>query len=97
MQVERMKVAPDTVGYADGAQDKLIVLLPNLATSEDEEQQHEIGFLSHANIYAGTLVGGPLLNMLTAGEATQSANSVGIPPRPDGRAATGARRLGRPQ
>jgi len=71
MQVERMKVAPDTVGYADGAQDKLIVLLPNLATSEDEEQQHEIGFLSHANIYAGTLVGGPLLNMLTAGEATE--------------------------
>jgi hypothetical protein len=116
MQVERMKVAPDTVAYADGAQDKLIVefaipgaptetidvkilkdsvdllapardieyvsalavgwptmtqLLPNLATSEDEEQQHEIGFLSHANVYAGTLVGGPLLNMLTAGEATE--------------------------
>ena len=46
-------------------------LLPNLATSEDEEQQHEIGFLSHANVYAGTLVGGPLLNMLTAGEATE--------------------------
>ena len=71
MQVERMKVAPDTVAYADGAQDKLIVLLPNLATSADEEQQHEIGFLSHANVYAGTLVGGPLLNMLTAGEATE--------------------------
>ena len=78
MQVERMKVAPDTVAYADGAQDKLIVefaipgaLLPNLATSEDEEQQHEIGLLSHANVYAGALVGGPLLNMLTAGEATE--------------------------
>ena len=78
MQVERMKVAPDTVAYADGAQDKLIVefaipgaLLPNLATSEDEEQRHEIAFLSHANVYAGTLVGGPLLNMLTAGEATE--------------------------
>jgi hypothetical protein len=106
VQVERMKVAPDTVAYADGAQDKLIVefaipgaptetidvkilkdsvyllapardieyvsaLLSNLATSGDEEQQHEIGFLSHANVYAGTLVGGPLLNMLTAGEATE--------------------------
>jgi hypothetical protein len=41
------------------------------ATSEDEEQHHEIGLLSHANVYAGTLVGGPLLNMLTAGEATE--------------------------
>ena len=46
-------------------------LLANLATSEDEEQQHEIGLLSHANVYAGALVGGPLLNMLTAGEATE--------------------------
>jgi hypothetical protein len=46
-------------------------LLPNLATSEDEEQQHEIGLLSHADVYAGALVGGPLLNMLTAGEATE--------------------------
>ena len=41
------------------------------ATSEDEEQRQEFGLLSHANVYAGTLVGGPLLNMLTAGEATE--------------------------
>ena len=46
-------------------------LLPNLAMFDDEEQQHEIGLLSHANVYAGALVGGPLLNMLTAGEATE--------------------------
>jgi hypothetical protein len=44
-------------------------LFPNLATSEDKEQQHEIGLLSHANVYAGALVGGPILNLLTAGEA----------------------------
>jgi hypothetical protein len=44
---------------------------PLAVEAEDEEQQHEIGLLSHANVYAGTLVGGPLLNMLTAGEATE--------------------------
>ena len=44
---------------------------PLAVEAEDEEQQHEIGLLSHANVYAGALVGGPLLNMLTAGEATE--------------------------
>ena len=44
---------------------------PLAVEAEDEEQQHEIGLLSHANVYAGALVGGPLLNMLTASEATE--------------------------
>jgi hypothetical protein len=48
-------------------------LLPKLSTCEDEEQQQEIGLLSQADAYAVALVvGGPLIDPMTAGAATET-------------------------